>query len=184
MDLNDIEVLKMLEIPFQDRQGTNYTCGADSVQKVLVYYGEDYREMNLAEILKSDPENGTLVKNIVDFFHSKGFKAVVKEKMTIKDLIKHIDRNIPVIIMIQAWGDTGKDYSKDWDDGHYVVVMGYTKDKLIIADPALFTLGYIPKKELVKRWHDVDGDKKTYQLGISVFGKKPKFDMDKIEKIK
>ncbi|MCX6246013.1 MAG: C39 family peptidase [Bacteroidetes bacterium] len=187
-DLDDLDGMTILEFPVQDRQGTPYTCGADCVQKVMEYYGEDYREMDLAEMLKSDPEHGTYVKNIVEFFHKHGLKAVVRQKMTVHSLIKQIDRKIPVIIMIQAWGSREnfeKNYRHDWEDGHFVVVIGYTADLILIADPALFNTGYIPKAELKARWHDTDeGDTRTYQLGISVYGKKPRFDEDKVERVK
>ncbi len=186
--ITDLDDLNILDFPVQNRQGTLYTCGADCVQKVMEYYGEDYREMDLARILKSDPQQGTYVKNIVAFFHQHGLKAVVKQNMTIPKLIYKINRNIPVIIMLQAWGNREsfeRNYRNDWDQGHFVVVIGYTSDSILIADPALYSTGYIPKQELKGRWHDTDeGDTKTYQLGISVYGKKPKFDKDKLERVK
>jgi len=177
-----------LDFPIQDRQGTRYTCGADCVQKIMEYYGEDYREMDLARILKSDPEQGTYVKNMVEFFHRHELKAVVKQKMSISDLIWQIDRNIPIIIMLQAWGSNEKfknNYRNDWDCGHFVVVIGYTNDFILISDPVLFNTGFIPKAELKGRWHDTDeGGIKTYQLGISVYGRKPQFNKDKLERVK
>jgi ABC-type bacteriocin/lantibiotic exporter with double-glycine peptidase domain len=186
--LTEIDDVNILDFPVQNRQGTRYTCGADCVQKVMEYYGEDYREMDLARILKTDPEQGTYVKNIVEFFRLHGLKTVVKQKMTVNELIDKINRNIPVIIMLQAWGSKEnfeKNYRNDWDHGHFVVVIGYTNDSILVADPALFNTGYIPKPELKGRWHDTDeGNAKTYQLGISVYGKKPKFDKDKLERVK
>lgn len=177
----------ILEFPVQNRQATPYTCGAECVGKVMEYYGEDFREMDLANILKTDPEEGKFVRHIVGFFHHHGLKAVVKHRMTIRDLERQIDRKIPVIIMIQAWGSRENfemNYRGDWDDGHFVVVIGYTPDRILIADPALYVTGFIPKSEIIARWHDTDEDVKTYQLGISVYGRKPKFDADKIEKIR
>jgi ABC-type bacteriocin/lantibiotic exporter with double-glycine peptidase domain len=186
--ITDLDDLVILDFPVQDRQGTKYTCGADCVQKIMEYYGEDFREMDLAYILKSDPEEGTYVRNIVEFFHHHGLKAVVKQGMTISELEGQINRNIPVIIMLQAWGNTQdfeKEYRKNWGNGHFVVVIGYNSDSILIADPALFNVGYIPKQELKSRWHDTDENEvKTYQLGISVYGKKPKFDKDKLERVK
>ena len=186
--LTELDEVNILDFPVQDRQGTPYTCGADCVQKVMEYYGEDYREMDLARILKSDPEQGTYVKNIVEFFHRQGLKAVVKQKMTIDDLMVKINRNIPVIIMLQAWGtaeNSKKNYHHVWDHGHFVVVIGYTHDSILVAAPALFNTGYIPMSELKGRWHDIDEDNaRTRQLGISVYGKKPLFDKDKLERVK
>ncbi len=33
-------------------------------------------------------------------------------------------RGRPVIVQIQSWGDEGTDYTNDFDDGHYVFVIG------------------------------------------------------------
>jgi predicted double-glycine peptidase len=186
--LSDLRDVNIMDFPVQDRQGTSYTCGADCVQKVMEYYGEDYREMDLAQSLKSDPVHGTYVKNIVDFFHKHGLKAVVRQRMSISDLMNEINRNIPVIIMLQAWGSKEsfeKKYRNEWDYGHFVVVIGYNTDSILIADPALFNIGYIPKSELKGRWHDTDeGNIKTFQLGIAVYGKNPKFNKDLLERVK
>lgn len=189
MELDDIEVVRLLDVPFQNRQGVSYTCGPDCVAKVMEYYGEDYPEMELAGKLQTDPEEGTYVSKIVEFFHHHGLKAVVKERMTVEDLIYRIDRHIPVIILIQAWGDDPdsieEKYADTWVNGHYVVVIGYTDDKILIADPALYVIGFIPKDELRTRWHDFDEPGvKTHQLGISVYGRKPRYDKDKIERVK
>ena len=188
-DLNGSDDVMILDFPVQDRQGTPFTCGPDCVQKVMEYYGEDFREMDLAKVLKADPERGTYVRNIVDFFRRHGLKAVVKQKMTVFDLMRKIDRKIPVIIMLQAWGSKESfenGYRNIWDSGHFVVVIGYTADNILIADPALFNTGYIPKSELRSRWHDTDGEEnvRTYQLGIAVYGKKPLFDKDKLERVR
>jgi predicted double-glycine peptidase len=106
--------------------------------------------------------------------------------MTIDDLKHHVDRGVPVIVLIQAWGNENqfkKHYKEDWKDGHFVVVIGYTDKLILFGDPSLYNVGYIPISEFKDRWHDVD-EGKTYQLGIAVFGKKPTFDREKLERIK
>jgi hypothetical protein len=60
-----------------------------------------------------------------------------------------------------------------------------TRDEFLFADPSLYDIGYIPFDKLTERWHDLDaGDRKYQQTGIAVYGKKPKFDLEKIEEIK
>ncbi|MGE5425128.1 MAG: C39 family peptidase [Syntrophothermus sp.] len=175
-------VFRVLEFP-KTRQAANWTCGANAVQKVCAYYGDDYREMDLVKLLHSSPEYGTALQMIMDFFKKHHYKAELKEYMTIEDLKKYTDRGIPVILMIQAWAHHEADL-KGWDNGHFTVCIGYTTDDLIFADPSLYGLGFIPKNKLMERWHDTDvDDKKYYQTGIAVYGKKPKFDLQKIEEI-
>jgi hypothetical protein len=177
------EIIKILDFP-KTRQAANWTCGANAVQKICAYYGEDYREMDLVNVLKSTPDNGTDLQPIIDFFVTAKFKVVVKEHMTIDELKAYIDNDIPVMLMIQAWVRNQSGYM-GWADGHYTVCIGYTLDELLFADPSLYDIGYISNNKLLERWHDLDVDGKKYdQLGIAVSGKKPKFDLEKIEEIK
>ncbi|MEI7726197.1 MAG: C39 family peptidase [Bacteroidota bacterium] len=177
------DIIKILDLP-KTRQAANWTCGANAVQKICAYYGEDYREMDLVKTLKSTPDNGTDLQPMIDFFINAKFKIDVRERMTIADLKAYVDKGIPVILMIQGWVKNKSEY-QGWSNGHYSVCIGYTKDELLFADPSLYDIGYIPNNKLLERWHDLDvGDKKYYQLGIAVYGKKPKFDLEKIEEIK
>jgi predicted double-glycine peptidase len=178
---------KILEFP-NTRQSFDYSCGPGAVQSVMAYYGEDFRESELIDLLKTDKNEGTYLKEIVKFFTSQGFSTTLKQNMTVQELCSYIDRKIPVIVLIQAWGkeaDFGNNYKNSWDDGHFVVVIGYTDKDLLFSDPALFNTGYIPISEFTDRWHDYDeGETKTYQLGLAVYGKTPKFGTNDIERIK
>jgi ABC-type bacteriocin/lantibiotic exporter with double-glycine peptidase domain len=177
------DIIKILDFP-KTRQAENWTCGANAVQKICEYYGEDYREMDLVRKLKATPEDGTALQPIKDFFVEAKFKIDVREHMTIAELKRYIDRDIPVLLMIQAWIKHESDYS-GWLNGHFIVCIGYTRDELLFSDPSLYGIGYIPNDKLLERWHDIDvGEKRYYQLGIAVYGKKPKFDLEKIEEIK
>ena len=49
------------------RQATDYTCGASALQSVLRYYGDEWMETELANILKSDSNEGTRYNNISKF---------------------------------------------------------------------------------------------------------------------
>jgi predicted double-glycine peptidase len=177
---------KLLDFP-NTRQAYEYSCGPGAVQTVMAYYGEDFRESELIGLLKTAKDEGTFAKDIVEFLHYQGFQATVKHKMTISELFSYIDKGIPVIVLIQAWGsqdDFRKKYKDCWNDGHFVVVIGYTDKDVLISDPALYTTGYIPIPEFKERWHDLDEiNKRTYQLGIPVYGKRPKFDRDEFVRI-
>ena len=177
---------RLLDFP-TTRQSFEYSCGPGAVQAVMAYYGEDFRESELIDLLKTDKDEGTYLKDIVNFFHLKGFSTNVKQNMTTGELFRYIDKNIPVIVMIQAWGneaDFMKNYKDCWNNGHFAVVIGYTNKDVLFSDPALFNTGYIPIPEFVDRWHDYDeGETKTYQLGIAVYGKEAKFAHQKYERI-
>jgi predicted double-glycine peptidase len=178
---------KVLDFPVS-RQAFDYSCGPSAVQAVMAYYGEEFRESELIPLMKTASDEGTYTRDIIKFLHYQGLSTQLKHKMTLKELFRYIDRNIPVIVLIQAWGsgdNFSKHYKDCWDDGHFVVVIGYTEENVLISDPALFTVGYIPRGEFMERWHDLDyADTKTYQLGIAVYGKKPMFREENLERIK
>jgi len=177
----------ILDFP-QTRQSFDYSCGPAAVQAVMAYYGENFHESELIDLLKTDKNEGTLVRDITNFLELNGLSTTVKQNMTTDELFSYIDKHIPVIVMLQAWGsetDFENNYRDSWNDGHFAVVIGYTKNDVLLSDPALFTKGYIPIPEFINRWHDYDeGETRTYQLGIAVFGKEPKFVYKNYERIK
>ena len=82
-------------------------------------------------------------------------------------LLGYIDRGIPVICSIQAWGDEKADYYAKDDNGHYVVAIGYDETHLYFMDsvanheksPANPRYGYLTRTEFLKRWHGDEGFK-------------------------
>ncbi len=171
--------MKTITLP-QLRQTYSYDCGAKVLQSVLVYYGIEVRE---DYIIKSagTSKDGTPINGIIKVAKKHGLKTDSRQ-MTIKDVKEYLKKNIPVILVLQAWTKKKKiDWENDWVDGHYVVAIGYTKDKIIFEDPSSFVRTYLKYEELLKRWHDIDQDGKIYfHHAIAVFGKKPRFNRDKI----
>jgi len=159
----------LIRIP-NTRQSTNWTCGVVALQSILRYYGPDLeiREDNLVKELKAGPEHGTQYPEIIRYAKEKGFSVQEKQGLTVEDLKKEIDGDNPVLVCYQAWGETETenfDYTNDWEDGHYSVVVGYDNERLFFMDPS--TLGcyaYIPYADFEKRWHDCDGKDGSIKL--------------------
>jgi predicted double-glycine peptidase len=151
------------------RQATDYTCGASALQSVMRYYGDEYMEKELADTLKSDPNEGTGYHNIADFSQAQGYRVNIYKNMKFTDLKKLINGKKPVMVLLQAWSDEQTDYKNDWEDGHYAVVIGYDDKNVYFMDPS--TLGnytFIPVQQFLDRWHDTDGTEKLYNFGIVV----------------
>ena len=171
--------MKTITLP-QLRQTYGYDCGAKALQTVLVYYGIEVREDHLIKSAGTS-KNGTSIQGIIKVANKYGLKTDSRQ-MTINDIKGYIKQKIPVILVLQAWTEKKKvNWEKDWIDGHYVVAIGYTKDKILFEDPSSFERTYLKYDELQKRWHDVDTDGKKYvHHGIAIFGKKPKFNRDEV----
>ncbi len=173
----------LIKIPMT-RQSTDYTCGVAALQSVLMYFGDEYREDVLSKDLKADPEQGTAYKEIVRLAESKGYKVDVFKNMTIENLKKLIDSRKPVICLIQAWPEHKVDYETDWEDGHYVVAIGYDEKNVYFMDPS--TLGnysFIPRVEFMKRWHDTDSKEKLEHFGMVLDKPESTYDADAILKL-
>ena len=195
---------KLIKLPIF-RQSEGYNSGVACVQSVLRYanYYFDIREDNLSGALGSDPEEGTKWYSIVNYLNSvrlndedtQWFRAEKREHMTVGDLMREIDEGHPVICHIQAWDwdENGEysmnhDYSNEWECGHWVVAVGYSKassnesenhanmlsDCIFFMDPS--TSGnytYITRDNLVQRWHGYTTDENNQradmiQMGIVV----------------
>ncbi|MDQ7821479.1 MAG: cysteine peptidase family C39 domain-containing protein [Candidatus Eremiobacteraeota bacterium] len=164
----------LLPVP-DTRQAFDYTCGASSLQAVLMYYGEEYLESDLMKMLGTT-QNGTTPQDIVRVARELGFDVEMKENMTVDDLAKLTREKVPVIVDGQAWRegeDLKKPWSEVWESGHYMVAVGVGEKNVYLEDPSILgSKGIIPRGEFEERWHDYD-DRKYYNLGIIIKGKKP-----------
>jgi predicted double-glycine peptidase len=167
------------------RQNYDFTCGASSLQGVFQYYGEDAIESDLATELGTDPDWGTEPAEIEKVAIAHGYEVESRE-MTIDEVKQFIDQKYPVILDIQAWHgdtDTAFDYTDDYEDGHYVVVVGYDDSGFILEDPSDEGRSYMKFDELEKRWHDVDKQgNKFNSLGIVIKGE-PKYSLNQYKTI-
>jgi ABC-type bacteriocin/lantibiotic exporter with double-glycine peptidase domain len=146
----------------------------------LVYFRVfDESESVLDANLHVDPDTGTSVERIVDEARRFGLRAAARTGLTLDDLGRELSRGAVVIAAIQAWPtDKIADWRTDWEDGHYVVVVGISRDRVYLMDPSVRTgYAYLDRKEFLTRWHDydVDGDRRIVwnRLGIVIQGDKP-----------
>lgn len=161
----------LLAVP-DTRQSTNYSCGAAALQAVLAYYGREVREDRLMRELGSDAEQGTSPGAIVRVARSYGLLADLRQSMQIEDLQQLVRDGFPTIVCAQAWREGSQSWSEDWDDGHYLVVIGVDEERVYFEDPSLLgSRGQILRAEFLSRWHDVEGDGTRYlQTGIVLRG--------------
>jgi predicted double-glycine peptidase len=99
---------------------------------------------------KATYDYGASIHEILRVAREFGLKADHHFNMTFDDLTGYLNRNVPVIVLIQAWIDDDEGYinwNDIWEDGHYVVAIGYDNMYIYIEDPSILGgIGYIPKK--------------------------------------
>ena len=138
------------------QQKTHFSCAAAVVHSICSYWGLHLpSHYDYFPYLETDESYGTLPNKIGKYLTSVGFSVAIEYNMTLKKLCQEINKGNPVILAIQAWGNS-KHYSKT-GSGHYVVAIGFDEKNFYFEDPWLHcSRGFVPKNELLKRWHDMD----------------------------
>jgi predicted double-glycine peptidase len=158
-------------------QSTPWTCGGAALMATLVYFGVfDDAESRLDAELGANPEAGTSVRQIVNVARRFGLRAEARTGLTFDDVRRELARGAVVIAAVQAWSSAQvRDWRSNWEDGHYVVIVGLTDDRVYLMDPSVRTgYAYLTRSQFIERWHDYDieGDHSVVwsRLGIIVSG--------------
>lgn len=157
------------------QQTTDFTCGAAVLEAVLAYYGEETYEADLARELGATPDDGVSPDAIVRVAKAHHLQADLRQGLAVDDLRRAVAGGIPVLLAVQAWPYMPRThFADDWDDGHYVVVVAVERDRIVFEDPSLLgSRGVLTRAELEDRWHDADGGRRNFHLGIFFSGKSP-----------
>lgn len=150
-----------IRIPLPDtRQGTDYTCGSSCLQSVCGYYGvgpEEEEEFTSAMGIRRNV--GPHPHNIIRGARLYHLHCEEKWPMTVEEVQSYLDREKPVLLMIQAWGSAKqrrRGYRNEWKEGHWVVAIGYDRAGMYFEDPSLAARrGYLTYEALMRRWRDV-----------------------------
>ena len=140
-------------------QATDYTCGAAALLAICRYYGVGPgSEHGVVEDMHfgkagSDPKH--VLRAVVKY----GLAHEEFRPMTTQQIRLCLDRERAVMMMLQAWADPPRSsYADDWEDGHWIVAIGYDAEGIYFEDPSLTgTRGYLTDAELHERWHDIEG---------------------------
>ena len=156
-----------IRIPVPDvTQQTDYSCGASCLEAICKYFGVGKsEEWQYVRGLRMDHRVGAHPDQISQLARSYRLRVQPYPKMEFNELRKELDLRHPVMLMIQAYGRqrVGKrrltrwrrNYTPDWNDGHWVVAIGYDRDGVFFEDPSLEAVrGWLSFEELCSRWHD------------------------------
>ena len=167
-------------------QQKSWTCGPAAVRAICEYYGcgpdteRQFKRQMSVPYAGADPEH--LMWGFVQY--GLDFKAY--NPMTIEEVKREVRRGRPVLMMLQAWGtnsrtkDWRRSYEHIWQDGHWVVAIGYDREGMYFEDPSILKdRGFLDYAELKLRWHDHGPRKeRIYNFGISVWrngkGRRPR----------
>jgi predicted double-glycine peptidase len=159
------------------RQTFDFDCGAKALQTAMAYYGIDAREDELIKELQTTKE-GTRPVNMRRVAEKYGFKVRSGTGWTLEDIKWYVNAGTPVIVLLQAWAErfmTLEDWGKDYDDGHYAIVIDTRNEIVVFEDPSSFRRTWLVESEFLLRWHDRDPKtrRKLERFGMVLLGKEP-----------
>ncbi len=133
-------------------------CGPAALKIVLDYYQRTLTEKEIARLCQTT-SSGTNPKNIVAAARTLDLHAYQKEDMTAAEVKKIIRAGTPVIANFQLNPKKG--------EGHYAVLMGYSRNTFILSDPQ-DERGYREVKigDFMKMWYELEDQ--TVRQGIVV----------------
>jgi predicted double-glycine peptidase len=157
------------------RQATDYSCGDASALALLRYWRwDDYASVGeeaLYAPLGTTEKDGTDPQPIAAYLNGvAGVSADYRHDASVDELYAAVDRGEPPIVDLQAWQSTARDWDTDWDDGHYVVLVGYDAQRLYFMDPSTpHKYAYIPLAQFESRWHDTVGKHNAHAQHMAIF---------------
>jgi ATP-binding cassette, subfamily B, bacterial len=133
-------------------------CGVTCLRMVARHYGRLYALERLRELAHLDRQGASLM-GIADAAERIGFRT-----LGVKVPFSKLREEVPLPCIAH------------WDDNHFVVVYGFDKDKVLVADPAIGKLRMSPS-EFRKGW-DRDISAAEPQGIILALSTTPEFDRD------
>ena len=170
--------MKLLNFP-ELRQTFEYDCGPNALQSVLFYYDIEMREEILMKKAKTEPIHGTYISSIIEIIKDVSLEYDSSE-MNIEIISNYINKNIPIMLLLQAWNGKKINYENIYADGHWVVAIGYDSEKIYFEDPYSFKRTFLRYSELEARWHGEEYGKKIKKWGIAIFGKESNYNSETI----
>lgn len=150
--------------PFRQTAGL---CGPASLKIAMSFFGVHVSEARLTKLAGANTKDGVDAKGLVRAARALGFRARLRDLLTIEDLRKSVAKNIPVIV--------------DWfsvSDGHYSVVVGVDKENVFLADPELGQTRAMRHQEFLHIWFDYAGypprNAKAFIVRSGIFLTRPK----------
>lgn len=175
--LQESQKMSMIDLHI-GKQIYDYDCGVQALQTVMTYYGVEIDRDELMRTLGTTEEEGTPPQAMIAAAQSYDFEVKSGTQWSLNQLKQYVDAGTPVIVLLQAWADrymTLDDWRRNWDNGHYAIVIGGNKDVLLFEDPATIRRTWLREREFLARWHDMDtktGEKYEH-FGMVLLGKQP-----------
>lgn len=122
-------------------------CGPSSVRMILDYYGIKKSENAVAKLIGATRKSGCTPEQILMGVKKLGLDSYYKKNSSVVEMGELLKKDIPIIIY---WTKNG--------EGHYSVVFGIEKGRILIADPRMKKKVFLKSKYFLEIWKDPESD--------------------------
>ena len=150
-----------LKVPFF-RQDTDYTCGPTALQMVLKFMGDFESEKFLTKETQTSKNFGTSHEHMMEAARKEGFHSYDNHNSSIPEIKEFIKKGLPVIVNF---------IDQESGEGHYAVVCGFEKGKIILNDPLGVKNLKMGEQEFISNWHNAKNTSARWMMVIYKPGK-------------
>lgn len=140
-------------LPF--KQSDSSLCGPAVIKMVLLYYGIDATEKEIASKCNHTYKTGCNDVGMMSAIKSYGLGVSIKNKSTLEDLDYWVKHHIPVIV---DWFTPGPGEVSSIDEmihgGHSGIVVDIDREKVYLMDPEIAQVRTITRDEFMRIWFD------------------------------
>jgi ABC-type bacteriocin/lantibiotic exporter with double-glycine peptidase domain len=145
---------KVLKFPTKG-QWYDFDCGVTVAWSILKYLKIKTTYESVLKASKVCPVDGLKPSKLITLLTKFGLDVQLETNKNIRFLTTQINKDNPVIVLVQAKKEYRKSWSNTWIHGHYVIVIGFDKNRLFIYDPQMGgSIKIFTHKQFYARWHD------------------------------
>jgi ABC-type bacteriocin/lantibiotic exporter with double-glycine peptidase domain len=145
---------KVLKFPAKG-QWYDFDCGVTVAWAILKYSKIKTTYESVLKASKVCPVDGLKPSKLITLLTKFGLDVQLESNKNIRFIKSQINADKPVIVLIQARKEYKKPWSNSWIHGHYVIVIGFDKNRLFIYDPQMGgSIKVLTHKQFYARWHD------------------------------
>lgn len=140
------------------KQHTKYSCGPVSLEMVLSFLGDKKSEEFFIKTAHTNKVKGTKHKWMLEVAIREGFYCYINSSSSLNEIKQFLLLGLPIIV----------DFTEpSQNSGHYAVVVGYKRNKIIMNDPWNGKNLSMSESNFTKRWHDVLTESHGWMMVIS-----------------
>ena len=142
---------KILAVPHFPQE-TDTGCLPACAQMVLAYLGFQRSQAELARLMGTHSQTGTLYSHITRL-HSNQIAVEYGKASELNDLVNWLNNDLPVIAFVQM-GELP--YARDHWTQHAVVIAGVDQDAVYVRDPAVSLPALsVPHGDFLLAWEEM-----------------------------